>query len=78
MFHIQASEIVSIYKETARYPTPKWGEVYPSQHGSIVQVQSVWSQWNIERKEKTNFLRWHTIAGDIIATTPPQEVFKNE
>ncbi|BFZ08835.1 hypothetical protein BsWGS_11875 [Bradybaena similaris] len=75
----QAGEIASLYQEIARYPTPTWGEVLPSQDGRIIQVQSMWSQYSIERKEKTNFNRWHTIAvpaGDI-STTPPQEV-KNE
>ncbi|CAG5127754.1 unnamed protein product, partial [Candidula unifasciata] len=75
-----ASEIVSIYRELASYPTASRGEIFPSQDGKTLQVQSVWSQRNIERKEKTNLNRWHTIAvptGDVISATPPQEV-KNE
>uniref|UniRef100_A0A0B7B020 Prolyl endopeptidase n=1 Tax=Arion vulgaris TaxID=1028688 RepID=A0A0B7B020_9EUPU len=76
----QASEIALIYRELVAYPTPTQGEILPSEDGQTLIVQSSWSQRDVDRKDKTTLLRWHTISsqtGQGVSKTGPQEV-KNE
>ncbi|CAL1532079.1 unnamed protein product [Lymnaea stagnalis] len=75
-----AGEIVSAYRDVTSYPTPTSADINISEGQATVVLQTLWSQHDLDRKEKTTLLRSHTIniaTGSTLGKLGPQEV-KNE
>jgi len=71
---LQLDDAVEIYRTLSKQPSAKSGRIANVDIPSHIQVNSVWTQRNLERNETVKFSRAHIVQLDIVVTTPPQEL----
>jgi len=71
----EVKDIATIYREVTSYPNPTKASV--TQNEDFVVLDSLWSQRDLDRKEKCLTRRYHTVdlkTGKLVSKTSPQEV----
>lgn len=67
-------EAIQVYRNLSRLPSVKSGHISRRTIPSHIQVNSVWSQRNIERSEGVKYSRGHVIQLDVTVPSLPREI----